>query len=396
MNIKMLLGKDMPIERYPLSECHSSGLVKVSDDTYIYYEQRGNPLGPTVVYNHGGPGGSSSPENSQWFDPEYYNIILYDQRGTGRSCPSIESPEVDPKQFSKLTIDDMAADLENLRDALNISQWLVFGGSWGSTLSLYYAAKYPQRIKGVIVYGIFLNDPEEMSQYYDVKLIKERFPELGAEALDTLLSHAQSKGVTINPNSPQSLMDAYYQFCVNENDMKAQYLWTAFERFNDSPTKESLDDLHNPPEKIDPSDRTHAVFECILFRFAYHGFNLLDKDLLMPFNEIPIRIVQGLSDTEAPPIFAQKLVKTLLEIKPNLWYRFISGKHAGDSSEEMTQTLLDCTNYFKKEVGALETEQQHSDVTALLMQGVFASKLENKPFSNSLHLNTDGYGPSGP
>ena len=374
-----------PPDKYAIATLRSSAVVQVANNTYIYFEQRGNVNGPAVVYNHGGPGGSSTPEDSQWFDPEYFNIILYDQRGTGKSIPSVKSLDTDPAQFSALTIDDMAADLEVLRETLGIKQWLVFGGSWGSTLSLYYAAKYPKAVSGVIAYGIFLNKPEEMSQYFDPQIIKERFPQYGAQALAVLFSYAQSKGAIINPDSPANLMETYYQFCVNENDSNAQYLWTAFERFNDEPTLESLDSLRRIPDKIDLSDRTHAVFESIIFRQAYHGFNLLAKELLINLKSIDVRIIQGISDTEAPPIFARQLVDALLKLKPNLWYQFIEGKHGADSSKVMTQTLLESTDSFKVQ-GPLKRNQSSGSEADLINHGLFRinkSQEDNCPKSKA-------------
>ncbi|WP_419419016.1 alpha/beta fold hydrolase [Legionella sp. D16C41] len=364
--------------KYPIGKLNASGLIEVAKDTFIYYEQRGNPKGPAVVYNHGGPGGASRPQCSQWFDPDYYNIILYDQRGTGQSQPSVGKQTAEPKQFGELTIADMAQDLDTLRRALNIKQWLVFGGSWGSTLSLYYATQYPQYVTGLIIYGIFLNTMAEMDVYYNETLFKERFPGLGEEAFSLLLSYANIKGQKIDPNSSQSFVEAYYQLCVNENDSKAQYLWTMFEGFNDNPTEESLKNLKNIPEEIEPITRTLAVFESTLFRLAYSDLNLLSAELLINLQNIDIRIVQGMDDTEAPPIFAQKLVDALLKIKPDLWYRFVDGKHDPNSSDKLVQTLLECTNDFKSKTNLANARQFLNSVTHLLPQSLFSLRNKDK------------------
>ncbi|WP_131781272.1 alpha/beta fold hydrolase [Legionella gresilensis] len=366
------------LDKYPIADLHSSGFIEVTKDNFIYYEQRGNPNGPAVVYNHGGPGGACAPKCSQWFDPKHYNIILYDQRGTGQSKPSVANQTAHPKQFSDLTIDDMAQDLDKLRQSLNIKQWLVFGGSWGSTLSLYYAAKYPQHITGLIIYGIFLNTIEEMDVYYNEKLFKERFPELGPEAFDILVSYARLKGFNVDTNSSQSFVETYYQLCVNENDSAAQYLWTAFEDFNDNPSKETLENLRTIPEKIEPIERTLAVFESTLFRQAYKGLNLLSEALLVNLKNIDMRIVQGAEDTEAPPIFAQKLIDALLTIKPNLWYRFVDGKHDPNSSNELVQTLINCTDDFKNKPNSLEIESSLNSTSHLVKQSIFAQREPEK------------------
>ncbi|STX52033.1 proline iminopeptidase [Legionella busanensis] len=366
------------LDQYPIAALHSSGFIEVTKDTFIYYEQRGNPNGPAVVYNHGGPGGASAPKCSQWFDPKHYNIILYDQRGTGQSKPSVATETAHPKQFGHLTIDDMAQDLDILRQALNINQWLVFGGSWGSTLSLYYAAKYPQHVTGLIIYGIFLNTIEEMDVYYNEKLFIERFPELGPEAFDILVTFARLKGLGIDNNSSQSFVEAYYQLCVNENDSAAQYLWTAFEDFNDNPSKETLENLRNIPQKIEPIERTLAVFESTLFKQAYNGLNLLSEALLINLKNIDVRIVQGTDDTEAPPIFAQKLVDALLKVKPDLWYRFVDGKHDPNSSDKLVQTLINCTDDFKNKPNALTIESSLNSATHLVKKSIFAQREQEK------------------
>ncbi|MFT4059638.1 MAG: alpha/beta fold hydrolase [Legionella sp.] len=368
----------MPLNKYPRAPLQHSGFLRVTGNSSIYYEQRGNPSGPAVVFIHGGPGGLSCPEDSQWFDPDYYNIILYDQRGTGQSRPSISNMDTEPQQFSTLTIDDMTADLDKLRISLEIDKWLLFGGSWGSTLSLYYAANYPKHVAGLIIYGIFLNTPEEMSQYFDSRIIKERFSVLGEQALQVLFAYAKSRGYSISPDKPQQFVDTYYKLCIG-NDMTAQYLWTAFERFNDEPTDESLRRLRDVPEIINPSDRTHAVFETTLFRYAYHGFNLLDERLLTRLKDIDIRILQGRNDTEAPPIFAQQLIDALRKIKPDLWYHFIDGKHAADSSVALTDALLDCTNAFKH-VPPPKIKQAHARVSTM---GQFSKSVKQEQILQS-------------
>lgn len=335
---------------YPIAKIFDSGQLKVGTDTFIYYEQRGNPKGPAVIYNHGGPGGASSPENSQWFDLSYYRIILYDQRGTGKSSPSVMSRKVHPVYFKNISVNDMVSDLEALRKHLNIQKWIVFGGSWGSTLSLAYAEKYPNNVSSLVVYGIFLNQPDEMTAYYDFNLIKQRFPLLGEKALRSLYAYANSQGLKIKVNNTSQLIDAYYTLCVIKDDPVAQYLWRAYENFNDSPTKESLAALSQHPNRdsITPSDRSHAVFESAIFKYAFHDFDVLNATSLSNLKNTDIHIIQGLEDTEAPPIFAKKLVHALKKVNNHLHYQFITdGKHDGSSSYTMEQALLQVMNNLK-------------------------------------------------
>ncbi len=333
---------------YPIGKLIHRGWLEVANHVSIYYEQRGNPNGPAIVYQHGGPGGHSSPENSQWFDPAYYQIILYDQRGTGKSRPSIDDTHVRADTFKDVSIDDMIADLEKLREHLHIPHWVVFGGSWGSTLSLAYSEAHPDKVDGLIVFGIFLNHPEEMDEYYNINRMRARFPKLGEKAYMILHHYAQTRGYVIDPDNAKEFVDAYYQLCVIKDDWIAQYLWSAYENFNDEPTEASLEKLHHIPGGVISSYRSHAVFETSIFRYAYQGFDVLGPSLLAKLKSINIRIIQGLEDTEAPPIFAKKLVDSLLVYKPDLYYEFVAdGKHDGNSSSVMTEALLASTDYFK-------------------------------------------------
>ena len=125
-----------------------TGMLKVSALHTIYYEESGNPKGKPIVFLHGGPGGGTQPSHRQFFDPEFYRIILLDQRGCGQSTPNAELREN--------TTWDLVADIEKLRTHLGIDRWVVFGGSWGSTLALAYAITHPQRVIGLILRGIFL------------------------------------------------------------------------------------------------------------------------------------------------------------------------------------------------------------------------------------------------
>jgi len=143
---------------YPAIEPHKTGRLRVSDVHELYFEESGNPNGKPVVFLHGGPGGGSEPKQRRFFDPERYRIVLYDQRGCGKSTPhaSLEAN----------TTWDLVADIERLREHLGIERWQVFGGSWGSTLALAYAEKHPERVTELVLRGIFLLRPWELAWFY--------------------------------------------------------------------------------------------------------------------------------------------------------------------------------------------------------------------------------------
>jgi proline iminopeptidase len=143
---------------YPPIEPYRTHRLKVSALHEIYVEECGNPNGKPVVFIHGGPGGGCEPWHRQFFDPKRYRIVLFDQRGCGRSTPHAELREN--------TTWDLVADMETIRGTLGIRQWVVFGGSWGSTLGLAYAQAHPDSTRALILRGIFLLRPEEITWFY--------------------------------------------------------------------------------------------------------------------------------------------------------------------------------------------------------------------------------------
>ncbi|CAI0376485.1 unnamed protein product [Linum tenue] len=144
---------------YPPLDPYDSGFLKVSDLHSIYYEQSGNPSGHPVVFLHGGPGGGTAPSNRRFFDPEFYRIILFDQRGAGKSVPHA--------CLEHNTTWDLVTDIEKLREHLKIPEWQVFGGSWGSTLALTYSQSHPDKVTGLVLRGIFLLRKKEIDWFYE-------------------------------------------------------------------------------------------------------------------------------------------------------------------------------------------------------------------------------------
>ncbi len=144
-------------------------MLDVGDGHSLYWELSGNPDGKPVVFLHGGPGGGSSPEHRRQFDPARYNILVFDQRGAGRSTPyaSLEAN----------TTWHLVEDIERLRAMVGVDRWMVFGGSWGSTLSLAYAETYPERVTGLVLRGVFLFDQVEVDWLYKEGGASSLYPE---------------------------------------------------------------------------------------------------------------------------------------------------------------------------------------------------------------------------
>lgn len=145
-------------ELFPEIEPFKTEMLKASALHEIYLEQSGNPDGQPILFLHGGPGGGTAPAYRRFFDPAHYHIIMFDQRGCGKSKPTAE--------LAENTTWDLVHDIELIRKHLGIRSWIVFGGSWGSTLALSYATKYPAKVKGLILRGIFLCRKEEIIWFY--------------------------------------------------------------------------------------------------------------------------------------------------------------------------------------------------------------------------------------
>jgi proline iminopeptidase len=158
---------DARAQLYPPIEPYDSGMLALDDIHTMYWEVSGNPLGVPVLFLHGGPGGGCSPEHRRFFDPEFFRIVLHDQRGAGASTPTGEA--------TGNTTQQLVADIELLRDYLGVDAWLVFGGSWGSTLGLAYGQAHPDRCLGFVLRGIFLGRQSEVDWF--MRGLRTIFPE---------------------------------------------------------------------------------------------------------------------------------------------------------------------------------------------------------------------------
>ena len=157
-----------PRTLYPPVDPYETGMLPVGDGHSIYYERSGRPGGKPAVFLHGGPGGGFSPEHRRLFDPDVYDTVLFDQRGCGRSTPHAE--------LEANTTWHLVADIERLREFVGADRWLVFGGSWGSTLALAYAQTHPGRVSELVLRGVYTLTKAELDWYYQYG-VSEMFPE---------------------------------------------------------------------------------------------------------------------------------------------------------------------------------------------------------------------------
>ncbi|GJP33937.1 hypothetical protein CLOM_g18432 [Closterium sp. NIES-68] len=200
-------------ELYAPIEPHRSGTLAVSGVHTVYWEESGNPKGQPVIFLHGGPGGGTAPANRRFFDPAFFRIVLMDQRGAGRSTPHA--------CLEENTTWDLVGDIETLRKHLGVDKWLVFGGSWGSTLSLVYAATHPDRVAGLILRGIFLLRRKEVEWFYQ-------------KGADSIFPDAFDKYREFIPKDEQhDLVAAYHKRLMNDSEPDQQVAaarhWTEWE-----------------------------------------------------------------------------------------------------------------------------------------------------------------------
>ncbi|RMG99647.1 MAG: prolyl aminopeptidase [Deltaproteobacteria bacterium] len=273
---------------YPAISPFDTGMLDVGDGHRIYYEQSGNPDGKPVVFLHGGPGGGTEPKHRRYFDPQRYRIVLFDQRGCGRSLPHAE--------LAHNTTWDLVDDIDRLRTHLGIDRWQVFGGSWGSTLAVAYGSRHPDRVTEFVLRGIFLFLPDEVDWFYrsGTALI---FP----EAYEAFLAH-------LPPDERDDPIANYYRRLTADDPevrRRAAEAWSTWEC--------SVATLRPDPNLVaycrDPSfSLAFSRIEC--HYFVNDGFLQRPTELLDAVERIrhlPCTIVHGRYDVICPVRNAHRL-----------------------------------------------------------------------------------------
>ncbi len=275
---------------YPPIEPFDSGRLRVSPLHELYYEQCGNPSGQPAIFLHGGPGAGLIPEYRQFFDPSVYRVVLFDQRGAGRSTPHASLEEN--------TTWALVADIEGLRQHLGIERWLVFGGSWGSTLSLAYAETHPERTSALILRGIFLCRPKEIRWFYQE-----------GEGASAIFPEAWEQYVQLIPSSErQDLLRAYHRRLMSDDEqlqLRAAAAWSTWEAsaLKLIPDQALIDHFAEPHNAL-----ALARIEC--HYFVNNAFFETDNYLIERvenIRHIPAVIVQGRYDIVCPTMSAWDL-----------------------------------------------------------------------------------------
>ena len=291
----------------------------------IYYEQCGNPNGKPAIFIHGGPGGGCGKFSRRFFNPKKYRIILFDQRGCGKSKPHT--------CLEDNTTWHLIEDIESIRDKLNIKKWLVFGGSWGSTLGIAYAQKHPDRVSQMVLRGIFMLRQKELQWFYQYGA-SEIYPEAWEGFLEEIPEEER-----------YNLIEAYRKIFYGKNKKKKLSAARAWSKWEASSSFIN----HNPNAVKDSINAEFALAFALIENHYFVNKGFLDNENQLLDNvdiirDIPAVIIQGRYDTVCPPTTAYELHSRWpasdLIIAP------FSGHSALE--EEITHELIKATNKFLK------------------------------------------------
>jgi proline iminopeptidase len=310
---------------FPPIEPFDSGYLEKGMHS-IYYEQCGNPNGKPAIFLHGGPGGGTGKLSRRFFDPKKYRIILFDQRGCGKSKPHA--------CLEDNTTWHLLEDIESIRKELNIQRWLVFGGSWGSTLALAYAQSHPDRVTELVLRGIFMLRQKELQWFYQYGA-SEIYP----EAWQGFIGE-------ITEDKRHDLIEAYRNIFNGEDEEKKLSAAKAWSKWEASTSFIN----HNPGAVKDSVNSEFALAFALIENhyfvnkgFLEHENQLLDN--IDVIRDIPAIIVQGRYDVVCPPTTAYELhlkwPEADLKIAP------FSGHSAFE--KEITHLLIEATNKFSKD-----------------------------------------------
>jgi proline iminopeptidase len=317
-------------ERYPEIEPYEHGMLDVGDGQRLYWEACGSPKGKPAVVLHGGPGSGCTPGLRRYFDPTAYRIVLFDQRGAGRSEPDAGDPTAD---LSTNTTHHLIADIEVLREHLGVERWLVWGGSWGATLALAYAELHPEQVTEIVLASVTMSRPADIHWLYHG--VGRFFPQEWARFRDGVPAEERDG----------DLVAAYYRLLNNPDSAvreKAARDWCDWE---DAVVSREPDYERNA-RYDDP--RFRMAFARIVTHYFHHLAWLEDGVLLRDahrLNGIPGILVHGRLDLGSPALTAWELAQAW----PDAELHLVGTGHSG--GEEMTERLVAATDRFANSTG---------------------------------------------
>ncbi|WP_116040991.1 prolyl aminopeptidase [Amycolatopsis palatopharyngis] len=280
---------------YPEIEPYDHGRLSVGDGNHVYWEACGDPGGKPAVFLHGGPGGGCSPTHRRLFDPARYRVILFDQRGCGRSTPHASEPGAD---LTANTTWHLVADMERLREHLGIERWQVFGGSWGSTLALAYAQTHPGRVSELVLRGVFAVRQQELDWFLRGGA-GHLYPEQWQRFLEPVPRDRRSG----------DLIAAYHDLLFDPDPAvhgPAASAWRDWEAA-------TVTLIPAPEAPVVPRDPAYALAFARIENHYFANLGWLDTDQLLrdagKLSGIPGVIVQGRHDVVTPPVTAWELAQ---------------------------------------------------------------------------------------
>ncbi len=306
---------------YPAIEPYHHFYLQVSSSHNIYVEECGNKNGIPVLFVHGGPGAGCKHDDRCFFDPEQYRIILFDQRGCGRSKPL--------GSIASNTTKDLVNDIESIRQHLDIENWVIFGGSWGSTLSLVYAIKHSNHVLGLILRGVFFASVEENRWIWQEGLNKF-YPE----------AYQRYSGI-VAKNQQDDLIASYYKMMTQGNEHEKNKAAIELMRWESAGVTTVISEGEIDNSKLSFHQGLIEAHYCANHCFLEHDFI---RSNLNKLKDLPVFIVNGRYDMLTPPKIAHELHKVLLSSQLTI----VEG--AGHSSKEpdMVKALVDATDSMVK------------------------------------------------
>jgi proline iminopeptidase len=319
---------------YPPVQAHAHGWLAVGGGHEIYWETCGNPMGVPALFVHGGPGAGCTPDDRRWFDPRHYRIVLFDQRGAGRSRPRGE--------LSANTTSHLVADIEALRRYLRVDRWLLFGGSWGATLSLAYAQRHAECVRALVLRGVFTATVHERRWLYTPHGAALAYPAAWRRLTATLAPQGRADPL-------QALAERLHDDEPSIGQATAQ-AWLQWEQeLMDLEVSEPLPELHaKARQPRAPSGAEVLAAARIGVHFARQEFFLGEGQLLEHagrMSEIPGIIVQGRRDCVTPMAAAEALHRAW----PGSRLVRVPGAGHASSYGEMARRLIEATDHFSKE-----------------------------------------------
>ncbi len=309
---------------YPERDAYDSRMLEVSGGHQLYVEQSGNPTGLPVVLLHGGPGSGADPQHRSYFCPRRYRLVIFDQRGAGRSVPS--------GRVEANTTPDLVADMERIRELLGIESWVLFGGSWGATLALVYALAHPERVLAMVLRGCFLARQEDL-HWFAGGALERFFPEAWQELLAVLPA-----GTTPLQSLPQGILGT--------DPVQAAAMALAWARWSGTVVRFSL----SPQEDVELCAGEVLNMVRIEMHYGRHGYFLQENELLNRARElpqVPVRILHGRRDLTCVPRCAWQLHRAM----PGSELVYIADAGHLSSEPPMAAALVEATDYMAERLG---------------------------------------------